>query len=288
MTDQIDHEDDFDLATQHICGKQHENSVTNDIDCRVFFAAQVNASASGRPLPSHRVSVRDLRLSRLNTELAAHGLALRGAFAVRGDDAVPQIRDGVPAATLALVGNVGSSMWPQFATSPEYRDGAPGPLDRWSRRIGDAVATHCGASALYPFGGPPHHPFLRWAARAEPTHPSPLGLSIHPVFGLWHAYRFALAFDRLPDDLDAAPEHASPCLDCIAQPCLDACPVGAFTGTDYLVSRCAAHLRATPDGDCMRLGCAARHACPVGAPFRYNPDHAAFHMRAFVAVRKVE
>lgn len=81
-----------------------------------------------------------MRLSRLNSELAAHGLVLHGAFEVRADDAVPPVRDEVPAAALALVGNVGSSMWPHFSVSPEYRDGGLDPLDRWSRRIGDALA----------------------------------------------------------------------------------------------------------------------------------------------------
>src|SRR4030095_137820 len=34
----------------------------------------------------------------------------------------------------------------------------------------------------------------RWAMRAEAVAPSPLGILIHPDYGLWHAYRGALAF----------------------------------------------------------------------------------------------
>ena len=35
--------------------------------------------------------------------------------------------------------------------------------------------------------GPPFLPFLEWAKRSEVTE-SPIGLLIHPVYGLWHAY----------------------------------------------------------------------------------------------------
>ena len=68
-------------------------------------------------------------------------------------------------------------------TSPEARDGRADPLDRWSRRVVDALAAALGARALYPFDGPPHWPFQRWARRAEAVHVSPLGLLIHPDYG---------------------------------------------------------------------------------------------------------
>ena len=58
----------------------------------------------------------------------------------------------------------------------------------------DPLARSVGAMALYPFDGPPYRPFQRWAMRAEPVAPSPLGLFIHPEYGLWHAYRAALVF----------------------------------------------------------------------------------------------
>jgi hypothetical protein len=31
----------------------------------------------------------------------------------------------------------------------------------------------------------------------------------------------------------------------------------------------------------MQSGCLARQACPVGVEYRYEPEHAAFHMQAF-------
>ena len=71
------------------------------------------------------------------------------------------------------------------------------------------------------------------------------------------------------------------CLRCSAKPCLQACPVEAFTPAGYAVDACAAHLHGPSGGDCMQGGCLARRACPVGVPYRYAPEHAAFHMRAF-------
>lgn len=128
--------------------------------------------------------------------------------------------------------------------------------------------------------GPPWLPFQRWAMRAEPVTASPLGILIHPDWGLWHSYRGALAFrERL--DLPAVPARASPCASCAAKPCLTACPVSAFSTEGYDVAGCRAHI-ATPAGaDCMSGGCLARISCPVGAAHRYTGAQAAFHMRAF-------
>ena len=227
----------------------------------------------------------------LSATLAAHGLSLRGGWVPLAADALPALPDGRAAAVVWMVGVAGSGFWPHFKASAFYQDGLPDPLDRWSAHIGHALATQLGGRALFPFEGPPYFAFQRWADRSEPTQTSPLMLRIHPHYGLWHAYRFALA---LPDisvaDAQALAAqqttqgHTPPgslCADCSGQPCLSACPVDAFTGNSYRMDACAAHLRTEPAGDCMRLGCRARRACPVGPEFRYAPEHAAFHMQAF-------
>ena len=46
-----------------------------------------------------------------------------------------------------------------------------------------------------PRTGRPWLPFQQWARKAEPVHVSPLGVLIHPDYGLWHSYRGALCFD---------------------------------------------------------------------------------------------
>ena len=198
---------------------------------------------------------------------------------------MPKLAEGCAASTLVLVGALGGSLWPSFAQSPEFDDGQPHPLDRWSRRVVTALAEDCGAMALFPFGTPPL-PFLSWARRAEPSlAPSPLGLLIHPRHGLWHSYRGALCFaERLP--LPEPLMEASPCESCVERPCLSACPVAAFDGASYDVASCAAHL-ATVEGEaCFASACQARQACPIGAESRYGPEQARFHMGAFYAARQ--
>jgi hypothetical protein len=222
-------------------------------------------------------------LAAIRAEAQRHGLLVRGVFAPDVSDGVPPLAGGNRARTLVLLGNAGSSLWSDFSDSAEFQDGAPDPLDRWSRRIGEALAGRFGGEALFPFGGPPHHPFLRWARKAEALSSSPVGMLIHPQYGLWHAYRFALAFARPIEDGATGAAAPSPCSSCSARPCLDACPASAFTADGYEVKRCVTYLQSTPEAACWTGGCLVRHACPVGQAHRYLPAQAEFHMRAFVA-----
>lgn len=212
----------------------------------------------------------------LTAALAEHGLAPRGAFHPGPADVVPG-----EAGTLVLVGNAGPAMWDAFAAD---RPAGPDALDVWSREVLGLVAARVGAVALFPFGGPPYLPFQRWAMRAEAVHPSPLGILIHPDYGLWHGYRGALAFvERL--ELPSRDDRPSPCESCADRPCLTACPVDAFSDSGYDVDSCAGYLRSPDGGDCMTGSCLARRACPVGRDYTYPPDQAAFHMSAFLRGR---
>ncbi len=219
----------------------------------------------------------------IETAVRDAGLTPRGAFHPEPADAVPAIEPGTPARTLIMVGNAGPAMWQVFrATSDPARD----RLDDWSQDVVTALARHLAAASLFPFSRP-HLPFQRWACRAEPCHPSPLGILIHPVYGLWHGYRGALAFaERL--ELPAVAPQASPCNSCNEKPCLTTCPVAAFSGDGYDVPACARHLADAAGQDCMDLGCRARRACPVGRSFRYQRDQARFHMDAFLGARKAD
>ena len=223
-------------------------------------------------------------LELLREAAACHGLALRSVFSPRPEDAVPPVANGVPARTLVLLGNVGSSLWPAFSASPEFADGKPHPLDRWSRRIGEDLAHRSRGRALFPFGGPPHHPFQRWALRGGAMFASPIGVLIDAQYGLWHAFRFAIA---LPEAVEEATRAgASPCTSCSARPCLHACPVNAFVEGEYRYRECVDYLVANPEAECWRVGCLARGACPVGPAHRYLPAQASFHMQAFVVKRR--
>lgn len=233
----------------------------------------------------------------IEATLQSHGLQLRGGWVPGPADAVPSLPADRPVAVVWMVGQVGSAVWPHFAASAQARDGRPDPLDRWAKSIGQPLAAALGGLAIFPSDGPPWPPFQRWAQRADPARPSPLGLLLHPAHGLWHAWRFALALPTLHSD-DAAELHAQAtqrppvgeasalCAACSGQPCLHTCPVQAFQPGRYDVDACAAHLH-TPQGeDCMGLGCRARRACPVGGAAGYGPTQAAFHMTAFARPRR--
>lgn len=213
-------------------------------------------------------------LPTLAAAIAGHGFVTRGGF-------YPAAADGVPGepATVVLIGNAGPAMWRAFTQdvpAPTEAD----PLDAWTRGVLGVVAERLGASALFPFDGPPYWPFQRWAQRADGVFPSPIGPLIHPAYGLWHAYRAAFLFaERL--DLPARPQGRSPCESCAGKPCLAACPVGALSPGAYDVPGCVAHLDAPAGADCMDLGCRARRACPVGRDDPYAAAQAAFHMAHF-------
>jgi hypothetical protein len=220
-------------------------------------------------------------LARIEESLKPHGLALRGGFHPGPDDGAPGL-EGRPCGTILLLGHLGGALWPAFSVAPERSDGAPHGLDRWTRRILSALAPAFGATALYPFGGPPWLPFQRWAMKADSVAASPLGILIHPEAGLWHAYRGAFAFaGRLP--LPPRDPRPSPCDSCIDRPCLAACPVGAFTLGAYDVAGCRRHVAGARGAPCREAGCLARRACPVGRGHAYPAAQMAFHMAAFLA-----
>lgn len=218
-----------------------------------------------------------MTLDEIELSIREAGLTPRGAFHPQAGDGVPELRDGMPAQTVVIAGNAGPQMWRAYDSARAIEALT---LDLWSQRVLDALAGQWGARAVYPFGRP-YLPFQRWAARAESCHVSPLGLTIHPDYGLWHGYRGALLFARVLE-LPAPRERASPCDSCVGRPCLAACPVGAFDAAAYDVPACVRHLADQAGCECMQRGCLARHACPIGGAYRYVPAQAQFHMRAFL------
>jgi hypothetical protein len=223
-------------------------------------------------------------LEKLLGGLEGTGLAFRGAFHPVPEDGIPPLADGSIAATIVLLGWTGSVQWPAFAAFPEASDGFADPLNRWSKRIIDAMATEFGGTAFYPFDGPPWLDFQRWALKAEPVHRSPLGMLIHPEWGLWHSYRGALG---LRERLDLPPhEHTPhPCESCRERPCLSACPVSAFAPDRPYDSTVCRNYLMEGTADCLTQACAARRACPIAPEMRYVESQAAFHIRAFLENR---
>ena len=167
----------------------------------------------------------------------------------------------------AIVGSGGPAFYDLFrAASPEAGDGAPHPLDRFTKRTADSAAA-AALSALgvahavyFPFdGAEPLIPFQRLGRAAGLGGPGPLGLQIHPVFGPWWAYRALVVVDRA---LPPRPPIGDGCAGCDA-PC---------------------HARRLTAEPC-RLSCAARIACVRGPEHRYTDAQLAFHMVASMPKR---
>ncbi|MEL7262664.1 MAG: ferredoxin [Pseudomonadota bacterium] len=173
-----------------------------------------------------------------------------------------------------------SGWWSVFSETPEAQDGAPDPIDRWSKRVIGNLATAFGAKDSYPSDGPPYAPFIAWALATGRFWQSPTGMMIHDTAGLMISIRGALVFPTAFPVAEAAP---SPCETCAEQPCLTACPVDALSDQHaYDVPACKAYLAAPEGRACMERGCAVRRICPVSQAFARPEAQSAFHMKAFL------
>lgn len=221
-------------------------------------------------------------IERAAAALAPSGLIPRGGLNFRTGEERPAGPGGAPARAVILVGNAGAAYWRHFA---RWRAGEGAsladPLDTWSRMVIEKAAAAAGALVAMP-NDRPFLPFQQWAMRAEGLKPSPLGLLIHPRFGLWHAFRGALLLDvEIP--IQAVAEVNHPCDLCAGKPCLNTCPAGAYSVEGFAYQACLAHVRGG-EGAACRTGCLARNACPHGAEWRYPAEVQAFHQRAFAGI----
>ncbi|MHA6684395.1 hypothetical protein [Mesorhizobium sp. A556] len=218
-------------------------------------------------------------LAEIAVGLAENGLTPRGGFVFDANDEPPPGPSGLPAKSVLLVGQAGGSSWPHFS---RWREGQPpglkNPLDSWSREVIGAVATETGARAVGP-NDQPYLPFQQWAMRAEGLKSSPLGILMHPEYGLWHAYRGALLFDIAFDFPVKSANHL--CDACVGKPCLKACPVDAYSVGGFAYERCLSLVRGANGHACRTGGCLDRNACPYGTAYRYPAEMQAFHMAAF-------
>jgi ferredoxin len=212
-----------------------------------------------------------LALPALEALLAEERLDVLGGFAVTEGE------DGFPAGTrtLFMLGPREPGFWAHLQAQAEW--GEPDPVDRWSRRVIGRIACDLGAKALFPFGGPPYHPFYQWALRSGRVWDSPVRLLVHSGQGLMVSFRGALA---LKEAVAVPPPVARPCEGCAA-PCLTACPVGALTGEGYDVPACHAYLDRPEGAECLTGGCLVRRACPVSQSYARLPEQSAYHMRRF-------
>ncbi|CAN7296725.1 ferredoxin [Rhizobium sp. LjRoot254] len=212
-------------------------------------------------------------IEQIRAAFSPHGIFLRGVVHFAADG--PEISGG-RARTVVLLGNIGGSIWPAFSAWRQKNENVADPLDMWSVEVIRPVAEAMGGTAWFP-SERPWQPFQQWAMRAEGLRSSPLGVLIHPDYGLWHGYRSAIGFEERIDFPEPMP-RSHPCDRCPDKPCLTTCPADAVTGDHFDVPACRTYLAGEGDGTCMQGGCIARNACPVGVEYRYPAEQLRFHM----------
>ena len=218
----------------------------------------------------------DTAYAHLNSLLERRGLMARGGLYLDSDADLAAREYGYRA--IVLAGHVGSSFWPDFERFRRTYRGDD-PLDAWSRSVGETIEAELDCIALYPFEKP-WWPFQSWIVRTEGLRPSPLGILIHPEFGLWHGYRAAFAF-REAINIPAPKTLVHACDNCTDKPCLAACPAGAVSEESFGLKACRIHLAGEAGrAGCMVQGCLSRNACPVGGEHRYDEAQLRFHMAA--------
>lgn len=222
----------------------------------------------------------------LSDALQKHGLICFGGLEISSDLCATD-SDKMIGKKGLIIGNAGKTMWQVFSKSSEFRDHAPDPMNRWTKRVLDDIAGELGVQVVYPFDEP-YWPFQRLAQKAANVQSSPLGILIHSKFGLWHAFRGLFVFDdtaEFESQINVLTHQAEslnhPCDDCIEKPCLNACPVGAFTGDRLDVQSCFTHLDGGNTPDCVQSGCQARCACSIAKEHQYDGAQMKFHMEAY-------
>jgi hypothetical protein len=182
--------------------------------------------------------------------------------------------------SLVLTGQAGTTLWDGHVRQNLDRSD---PFDDTSIELIDSwfAEHHSDAdwSVVYPTDAP--LPLGQLAQRVGWGEPSPLGLTIHPEFGLWMSHRVAFVTTLdLPATIPTS--VVSPCVTCRGRPCETACPVSAVSLTGgFDVQTCAEH-RAEEESACA-FQCLARDACPVGAEHRYGDAQMHHHYASGLA-----
>lgn len=210
-------------------------------------------------------------LSEIAAHLAPHHLEVLGGFHCDGDPDLP-----AGTRSLLMLGPAEPGYWAHLTSQPEW-DGAPDPVDRWSRRVIGRIACDLGAKALFPFGGPPYQPFYQWALRTGRVWDSPVRLLVHATQGMMVSFRGALALKQV---IEIPPVAPRPCDTC-ARPCLTTCPAGALGAARYDVPACHRFLDGPAGTDCLNGGCLVRRACPLSAGYARLAEQSAYHMSRF-------
>tara|TARA_B100000686_G_scaffold250597_1_gene260823 strand:+ start:53 stop:790 length:738 start_codon:yes stop_codon:yes gene_type:complete len=181
----------------------------------------------------------------------------------------------IPGQRLVMLGMGGFALW-DWMTTQDLSNEAD-PFDAVSRRVALEVAERFWGDPiprlLYPGDALiPLQQLGRWAGWSVP---SPLGLDVSPVFGLWFAFRVAmLTLADLP--FSERRPTMSPCDTCDDQPCIQACPVGAVRKKEVFDRQRCQEKRFEDQFGCG-IKCHSRLACPIGIKWRYPQRQLHYH-----------
>lgn len=216
--------------------------------------------------------------------LANAGLNLFAVFALDGLPApvATAVANASPSPNpyqrLLLIGHGGPTLWRQLqANSPAATD----PVDSYSiattHQFIDRYLAGAASLILYPSNDQYLLPLSELGQLAGWSQPTPLGLGIHPSFGVWFAYRVALLTTAvLPTNAPVDPTgqpHA--CLSCTHKPCISACPAQAVQPDGFDIFACSRY-RLQPKSACADR-CLARMACPMAPEQRYTLAQIQYH-----------
>lgn len=214
----------------------------------------------------------------IDAAAAAHRLQIYGGFHPKGEDRAPE-----GTRTLLMLGPREPGFWTFVSAAAEFSDNRANPLDRWSARAIHSLAQDMSAQALFPFGGPPWHPFYSWAIRTGRCWASPVAFLVHDKAGLFVSFRGALAFTEHIDM--PPPPDSTPCSACADRPCVSACPADVLDETRYDSVGCMSYVGSSAGADCLNKGCAVRRACPVSVSYPRAEAQSKFHQEALLRQR---
>ena len=185
--------------------------------------------------------------------------------------------------TVILFAHGGPNVWSAMKASGT---GGNDPMDTYSSQVATEYARkflNGESKLLYPFGET--FDLRRLGKLAGWCFPSPLGIDIHPTYGLWFAYRALLVVEQRLEPSERE-EFDSPCEQCLDRPCQSACPAGAVGDIDaFNLTNCVT-FRRQEQSPC-NYRCLARLSCPVGSEYRYSKEQLNYHYgRSLATIRR--
>lgn len=186
--------------------------------------------------------------------------------------AVPNLElDKYP--TTILIANAGFEFWQSLKQAGIQGDH---PVDQYSFLLASEYSQKyldCEAQILYPSDYPIS---LRdVGSRTGWSFTTPMGITIHPKYGTWYAYRaLFLVETHIPVSPPLVADH--PCESCVEKPCQSVCPSNAVREIGSFGLEQCARYRIEDDSPCS-FQCLSRNRCPVGTEYRYVHEQMKYH-----------